>query len=125
MATSSKIPSKLNTSDETSSEYYDDDDDDYEEIEKRITTATTTLTTSTTRPLTNTYNLLNRRTTKADEEFAFTEPSFYFPTKQPSVYYFFKTLPPKYDYFYSSSKDFRQTTRTSQLTNKNSIFLLF
>ena len=128
MASSTPI-AKFNTSkdneynsEESSSEYYDD----YEnEIEKIITTTeTTTVTTPTfiattvsTRPITNTFNLLNRRTTKAEDEFAFTEPSFLYSTHKQNINYYSKTWPPKYEYFFST-KDFKRTTSLTPKTEE-------
>ena len=110
-----------NNSDENSSEYYDD----YEnEIEKIITTTATSTTTDSTRPITNTFNLLNRRTTKAEDEFAFTEPSFLYPTKTQNIYYYSKTWPPKYEYFLST-KDFKRTTSLTPKTEKGFQLIYF
>jgi hypothetical protein len=121
MAASTHIP-KFNVSEiseENSSEYYDDYED---EVEKIITatlpTTIMTTTTASTRPITNTFNLLNRRTTKAEEEFTFTKKTpFLFTTREQHFYYFSKTFPPKYEYIFST-KDFKRTTSITPKTEK-------
>ena len=130
MAASTHIP-KFNVSvqdkesgisEDSSSEYYDDYED---EVEKIITTTLPTTimtTTASTRPITNTFNLLNRRTTKAEGEFAFTkERPFLFTTKEQHFYYFSKTFPPKYEYIFSTH-DFKRTTSLTPKTEKGLLF---
>ena len=114
----------VNSTDDSSSEYYDAYEDYTEEMNIEPLLITTT-TSSSSRPHTNTFNLLNRRTTTKIQTMTTTSiattttaitKSAKTSTK-PNFFYYFKTLPPKYEYFFSTKKDTRkQTSRTQSIS---------
>ncbi len=108
MATSTVLPKFANTTEENESEYYDT----YEDVEE--TNGDFVSTTSTIKPVTNTFNLLNRKTTLKPTTLTTSKTSM----TTANFFYYLKTLSPKYDYFLSTKNVKRTTYKPENVTFK-------